>query len=112
MQGEKPESNENTYFQQLRQRKSLFHWREIGPIFDLTLVLSTACGSRGTIVRARLSFSPHGSQPRLETRPSPNLNPYFITSLLLYFLTSSAGILSIPIYGRKTSGTTTDPSAC
>ena len=34
---------------------------------------------------------------------------YLITSLLPYFITS---IFSIPIYPRKTSGTTIDPSAC
>ena len=53
---------------------------------------------------------PHSARGRLFLYFLNVLNfLYLNTSLLPYFVTS---IFSIPIYGRKTSGTTIDPSAC
>ena len=81
----KGRSNENTYFQQLRRRKSLFQMILISPVFDLTILLSIACSRRGTIHRARLSFS---LQP-VPSRRFPDRHPTQIPiSLPLYVITS------------------------
>ena len=83
MQGEKAESNEKLYFQYFARRKRLVQFSYFNPVFEVNLLLSMVCTRRGTIYRA------------------PAVRPY-----------PPAGIFSIPMYGRKTSGTKIDPSAC
>ncbi len=103
MQGEKAGQTKSSTFNTLRSVK-IPQSRPLGPTFHAN-----------SSVFNMLNKKPH---PRgrptvwsLKFFEIPIL--YFLYVLyLLYFLPSAASILSIPIYGRKTSGTTIDPSSC
>src|SRR5271170_4855326 len=102
MQGEKVESNENTYFQHFARRKSPARQAHIGPIPNLNVLLSMRY--RKSNPKTCYSPRPLALIPRRPSSPLLPLHP--LLPLPHYFFTSSAGIFFIPIYGRKTSGTT------
>ena len=96
MQGEKAGQTKTRTFNKLRGVKA-----------SPARVKSLLCQCKRLVINTLKEIKSENAVSAPAHRPGGALFLYFL--YFLYFMTS---IFSVPIYGRKTSGTTIDPSAC